>query len=100
MLKNKQLIQSAIILLLFCTTFFAHSGHYDVPGTPEKSMSFDQHDCHLCQQSIDTPTKIPAVFPVFQDVYSVNKVITTFPLFSFQAYIFPRLRAPPTFYIV
>ncbi|KGJ91274.1 hypothetical protein [Colwellia psychrerythraea] len=95
-IRNRQIRQSVLTLLLFCATFFAHSEHYTQVEF-EVFSTFEQHDCHLCQQGIDTPPNSIGLYPVSVGMANIDKVqIVDLALVS-PAYISPQLRAPPSF---
>jgi len=94
---NKQQIrQSFFTLLLFCATLFFHSEHY-VDVAPDTITSFELHDCHLCQQGIDTPPNTTGLSPVLLSIANISKTCITDVLFTAPDHIYPPLRAPPRF---
>jgi len=95
-LKNRQIHQSVLTLVLFLVTFFAHSGHFTQVDSDTLS-TFELHDCNLCQQGIDSPPAPLVLNPVNETVFFIENTqhdsVMLFPL----SYVYPPLRAPPTF---
>jgi hypothetical protein len=94
--KSRRIRQGVFTLLVFFASFFSHSEHYaqlefDVLST------FELHDCHLCQQGLDSPlTRLilkPVKFNSFHllDTHPIRMVISS------ANYVYPQLRAPPKF---
>lgn len=92
--KKRQIRQSVLTLLLFCVTFFSHSEHY-AQAEFELFSSFEQHDCHLCQQGIDSAPSSVGLYPVPIGITSIDKARIIDPVLVLPAYISPQLRAPP-----
>ncbi len=95
-LTNKKTLLSLLMLLLFCATFVAHSGHY-AQVELEAFPTGDQHDCYLCQQGINSPPKDIAIFSVTTGIFSGVNAKIFCVIFVLPAYISPPLRAPPQF---
>lgn len=92
---NRQHIrQSFFTLLLFCATLFFHSEHY-VSVDADITVSVEPHDCHLCQQSLDTPPT-PTVIARFTGAVSRVATVTIInPVLTRTEHLHPLLRAPP-----
>jgi len=95
-INKQQIRQSFFTLLLFCATLFFHSEHY-VEIAPDIITSFELHDCHLCQQGIDTPPNTTRLSPAPSSIAKISKPRITGVLFTAPAHIYPPLRAPPKF---
>lgn len=93
-INKRQIRQSVLTLLLFCATFFAHSEHYSQVEF-DAFANFEQHDCHLCQQGIDSPPNSIGLYLVSMGLASVNKVRIIRVVLT-SAYVTPPLRAPPS----
>jgi len=89
-INKRQIRQSVLTLLLFCATLFVHSEHY-AQVEFDAFANFEQHDCNLCQQGIDSPPSPLRLYPISSGITNFNKVriIST-------AYVYPPLRAPPS----
>lgn len=83
------------MLLLFCATFIAHSEHYTQVEF-ELYSTFEQHDCHLCQQGIDSPPKPLRLIPVSTGITNIDKIKIIDEMLVVATYISPQLRAPPS----
>ena len=95
-MNKRQIRQSALTLLLFCVTLFVHSKHYTQVEFDSFS-SFEQHDCNLCQQGIDSPPSPISLYPISSGITNFDKIrIINFELIS-PDYVYPSLRAPPSF---
>ena len=95
LINKRQIRQSVLTLLLFCATFFAHSEHFTQVEF-DAFASFEQHDCHLCQQGIDSPPKSIGIYLVSTGRSSINQVRIIRIVFASPAYVTPPLRAPPS----
>jgi hypothetical protein len=95
-INQRQIRQSVLTLLLFCVTLFVHSEHY-AQVEFDVFTSFEQHDCNLCQQGIDTPPSPIRLYPISSGITNFDKIrISNLELIS-SAYVYPPLRAPPSF---
>ncbi|NQZ25868.1 MAG: hypothetical protein HRT55_06080 [Colwellia sp.] len=94
LINKRQIRQSVLTLLLFCATFFAHSEHYTQVEFDAFS-NFEQHDCHLCQQGIDSPPNSIGLYLVSTGIASIIKVRIIRVVLATSAYVTPQLRAPP-----
>jgi|TARA_R100001377_G_C3165839_1_gene101267 hypothetical protein len=95
-INQLQIRQSVLTLLLFCAMLFAHNEHY-AQVEFDAFTSFEQHDCNLCQQGIDTPPSPIRLYPVSSGITNFDKIrINNLELTS-SAYVYPPLRAPPSF---
>lgn len=95
-LKKRQIRQSFLTLVLFLVTFFAHSEHYAQVDF-ETFSTFELHDCHLCQQGIDSPPAAIRLHPVLPVTYYSDEVCTSSIILVTPTYLSPQLRAPPSF---
>jgi hypothetical protein len=95
-INKRHIRQSVLTLLLFCATFFAHSEHYTQVEFDGLS-NFELHDCHLCQQGIDSPPRALAIYPVSTGRVNVSEVDITNAVFISATHVYPPLRAPPIF---
>jgi hypothetical protein len=94
--NKRQIRQSILTLLLFCATFFVHSEHY-VQVESDVLSSFEKHDCHLCQQGIDSPPRALALNPASNGIVNISKVDIINTAFISATHVYPPLRAPPNF---
>ena len=93
-INKRQIRQSVLTLLLFCATLFVHSEHY-AQVEFDAFASFEQHDCNLCQQGIDTPPSPIRLYSISSGITNFDKIrIINLELIS-PAYLYPPLRAPP-----
>ncbi|HBY85012.1 MAG TPA: hypothetical protein DEO86_03980 [Colwellia sp.] len=93
---QRQIRQSVLTLMLFCAMLFVHSEHY-AQVEFDAFASFEQHDCNLCQQGIDTPPSPIKLYPISSGLINYGKTrIIRLELLS-SAYVYPLLRAPPSF---
>ena len=53
--QNKHI--SVITLMAFLLAFFLHVQHIDQPQKNQNAVG-DYQDCHLCQQNLDSSTKV------------------------------------------
>ncbi|GAW94487.1 MULTISPECIES: hypothetical protein [Colwellia] len=94
-INKRKIRQGVITLLLFCATFFSHSEHFT-------QVDFDafanvaSHDCHLCQQGLDSPPSSIRLYPVATSIARLNNVRIISVVLAAPAYINPPLRAPPS----
>ncbi len=95
-LNERQIRQSVLTLLLFCATLFAHSEHY-AQVEFDAYASFEQHDCNLCQQGIDTPPSPIKLYPISSGLINYVKTRIIKLEFPSPAHVNPPLRAPPSF---
>ncbi|KGJ95259.1 hypothetical protein [Colwellia psychrerythraea] len=95
-LNERQIRQSVLTLLLFCATLFVHSEHY-AQVEFDAYASSEQHDCNLCQQGIDTPPSPIKLYPLSSGVINYDKTRIIKPGLPSPAYVYPPLRAPPSF---
>ncbi len=95
-IKKRQIRQSVLTLLLFCMTLFVHSEHY-AQVEIDALTSFEQHDCHLCQQGIDSPPRSLALYPVSTAIATLCKAHIIKAVYISSLHVYPPLRAPPTF---
>ena len=94
-INKRQIRQSVLTLVLFCATLFVHSEHY-AQLEFDAFANFEQHDCNLCQQGIDSPPSPIRLYPISSGITNFNKVrIINLELIS-PAYVYPPLRAPPS----
>jgi len=95
-INERQIRQSVLTLLLFCATLFVHSEHY-AQVEFNAFANFEQHDCNLCQQGIDSPPSAIRLYPISLGITNFDKIrIIKLELIS-PAYAYPPLRAPPNF---
>lgn len=94
-LGKRQLRQCILTLFVFCSAFFAHSEHYTQVEL-DNLLTFDQHDCHLCQQGIDSPPGELKLSPQTRSTFNHNKPSALNRVFIIEYYFSPPLRAPPT----
>ena len=95
-MNKRQIRQSVLTLLLFCATLFVHSEHY-AQVEFDAFASVEQHDCNLCQQGIDSPPSPIRLYPISSGITNFNKTrLTNLELIS-PDYVYPSLRAPPSF---
>ncbi len=95
-LGSRQIHQSILALLIISIFFFSHSEHFTQVEF-DASSTFDKHDCHVCQQGIDSP---PASLEVKQARERLLFIISAYrisAILTFPDYIYPLLRAPPSF---
>ncbi|WP_019027228.1 hypothetical protein [Colwellia piezophila] len=92
--NKRQIRQSILTLLLFCAAFFAHSEHYS-QAELEVVSTFEQHDCHLCQQGIDSPPSPIGLYLVSTSIIHLKKIRIIDIAIAATAYVSPLLRAPP-----
>ncbi|PKG85319.1 hypothetical protein CXF85_06930 [Colwellia sp. 75C3] len=95
-INKRHIRQSFLTLLLFCATLFVHSEHYaqvELDGI----SNFELHDCHLCQQGIDSPPRALALYPASAGIVNISKVDIINAVFISATYVYPPLRAPPMF---
>mgnify|MGYP000222854175 CR=1 FL=1 len=95
-INERQIRQSVLTLLLFCAMLFVHSEHY-AQVEFDAFTSFEQHDCNLCQQGIDTPPSPIRLYPISSGITSFDKFRLINLELNSPAYIYPPLRAPPRF---
>jgi len=94
-IRNRQICQSVLTLLLFCASLYVHSEHYaqvEVDGF----SNFELHDCHLCQQGIDPSISSINLYPVAAANTNFSKTSIVNAEFFSATYVYPPLRAPPT----
>ncbi|WP_057832688.1 hypothetical protein [Colwellia sp. TT2012] len=92
---KRKIRQGVITLLLFCATFFAHSEHFTQVDF-DAFLNIASHDCHLCQQGIDSPPSSIRLYPVVTSIARLNKIRIISVVLAALAYIIPPLRAPPS----
>jgi len=92
--KKRQFRQSALTLLVFFVTFFAHSEHF-AQAELDKYSAFELHDCHLCQQGLDSPPAPIQLKPVKNIVFSNDTLLLSSVILVTVSYVYPLLRAPP-----
>jgi hypothetical protein len=95
-LKKRQIRQSVLMLLVFFAAFFAHSQHVAQVNFDALS-TFEQHDCHLCQQGIDSPPAPLALKSAKETIFFIADSLYVTTAFVKANYVYPLLRAPPTF---
>jgi hypothetical protein len=95
-LRKQQIRQSILILLIFCATFFAHSKHV-IKVELGQLPTFELHDCHLCQQGLDSPPVSIVLQPLTPLISNNEATHTINDPFISVAYVSPMLRAPPQF---
>lgn len=95
-INKRQIRQSILTLLLFCVTLFVHSEHY-AQVEFDLLSNFEVHDCHLCQQGIDSPPSSIKLYPVSTSTINIGKVKISNVMLISSAYVSPQLRAPPSF---
>lgn len=95
-INKRHIRQSFLTLLLFCATFFAHSEHY-AQVEFDGLANFELHDCHLCQQGIDSPPRTLALYPVSTGMVNISTVAIINAVFISATHVYPLLRAPPRF---
>lgn len=95
-LKKRQIRQSVFTLLVFFASFFSHSEHFTQVEF-EALTTFEQHDCHLCQQGIDSPPAPLELKPAKEHVFCIANTHHVSVILAPTHYIYPLLRAPPSF---
>lgn len=95
--KSKSI--SVTTLVFFLLAFFIHVQHIGQSQSQshkEQSTIGDYQDCHLCQQGVDSPPKLPQLSTIFRENFAlvIFNVIAVF--YTKNAYVNPQLRAPPT----
>ena len=95
-IKINKNYQSMLVVLVFCTAFFAHSQHY-CQVLPDISVKAEVHECYFCQQLLDSLPNDLSIFPLSLR-QTLDKVLnfSSLPI-VLSAYVYPLLRAPPTF---
>jgi len=84
------------MLWLFYVTFFYHNAHA-IQVDLESLSIVEQHNCHLCQQAIDSPPA-PIIFgTIVTEIFSRIKVVRSDIVMILSVYIQPPSRAPPYF---
>jgi len=95
-LKKRQIHQSVFTLLVFFASFFAHSEHFTQVEF-EAQTTFEQHDCHLCQQGIDSPPAPLELKPAKEHIFCITSTHQVSVILARADYVYPLLRAPPSF---
>lgn len=95
-LNKRHIRQSVLTLLLFCAALFVHSEHY-AQVESDGLANIELHDCHLCQQGIDSPPRSLALYPVSIAIINISNVAIINAVFISATHVYPPLRAPPTF---
>lgn len=94
-LNKRQVRQSVFTLLVFFASFFAHSEHFAEVEFDALS-AFELHDCHLCQQGIDSPPAPLVLTPAKDHIFCLNNSHHISVMLASADYVYPPLRAPPT----
>lgn len=81
-----------VFVLLFLTSTLVHAEHLT-----EHSLSFEQQECSLCHQGVDTPPELPQVQIHSVASYRFKTPQVTTIHCKVNDFIQPQLRAPPTF---
>lgn len=92
--SKRQIRQSVLTLLVFFVTLFSHADHLSLVEVDSVS-SFELHDCHLCQQGIDSATNSASLYLVTPAIFINIAVELTRVDFTSSLYVSPPLRAPP-----
>lgn len=81
-----------VFVLLLLTSTLVHADH-----STEHSLSFEQQECSICHQGVDTPPELPQIriHPVTSYNFKTPQVTTIHC--KVNDFIQPQLRAPPTF---
>lgn len=98
-IHKQHLWQSFFTLLIFCATLFIHSEHY-VSVNTDIITTATPHDCHLCQQSVDTPPNAIALSSYSSAVSVINNFTIVKVMLTAIEHLYPLLRAPPTLSII
>ncbi len=80
-----------VFVLLFLTSTLVHAGHLT-----EHSLSFEQQECSICHQGIDTPPELSKIRIYLVASYSFKTPQVTTIHSKVHYFIQPQLRAPPT----
>ncbi len=94
-LKKRQVRQSVFTLLVFFASFFAHGAHF-AEFEFDALTTFELHDCHLCQQGIDSPPGPLALIPAKELTFCLTSTHGISVVLPPANYVYPPLRAPPT----
>jgi len=95
-LKKRQIRQCVLTLLVFFASFFSHSEHFTQIEF-EALTTFEQHDCHLCQQGVDSPPAPLELKPAKENVFCIISTNPVSVILASANYVSPQLRAPPSF---
>lgn len=91
LLIDKKHIFSLFVLLVLLYSTVSHSAHSEYFDLAE------QHECQLCQQSIDTPPDNTLTVPIHERVNVQITTLLTGIIPLTKSYTLPLLRAPPYF---
>ncbi len=81
-----------VFVLLFLTSILVHADHLT-----DHSLNFEQQECYICHQGVDTPPELPQIRIHYAASYNFKPQKVTIVHGKVNHFIQPQLRAPPTF---